>query len=406
MKNIIWIFIVIFPLNFQVMNSFAYENGVTVFFGNGMFNTKKKAIDSRDIIEKRIRAELPSVDLRFRCTYNQQELDNLTGVPAVDFVATGIGQFFEVLVQKQVDKVGLFWDMLSGAEAAPDWFEEMMGKLASSVSEISYVVDEDLSTHVALYENQTSAGRKVIVVAHSQGNFYANLAHAAMTVGDIEIVAVATPARYVAGDGEHITLTNDLVIGAVRLLDEDTLEPNTINESSIDWTGHSFIDSYLYGEVSGPRIIENILGAIVYTPPVFVDNDSDGYSEVTGDCDDSDYWVNPGVEEVCDGYDNDCDELVDEGCVPNAPSYLTVIPTSPYELQIGWQDNSENEDGFEIKLNIPSSSGPTETTVEVDYNPVNAVLLLSGREWKVWVRSFNSYGRSDWIYESGVSPMP
>ena len=42
-----------------------------------------------------------------------------------------------------------------------------------------------------------------------------------------------------------------------------------------------------------------------------VDNDSDGYTGCNGDCDDSNANVKPGVLEVCDGIDNDCNGLID-----------------------------------------------------------------------------------------------
>ena len=46
------------------------------------------------------------------------------------------------------------------------------------------------------------------------------------------------------------------------------------------------------------------------------DMDGDGYSEQE-DCDDNDFWVNPGEDEVCgDEIDNNCnDEIDEEECV-------------------------------------------------------------------------------------------
>lgn len=46
-----------------------------------------------------------------------------------------------------------------------------------------------------------------------------------------------------------------------------------------------------------------------------IDNDGDGYSELTGDCDDADASVNPDATEICDdGIDNDCNGYIDIDC--------------------------------------------------------------------------------------------
>ena len=43
-----------------------------------------------------------------------------------------------------------------------------------------------------------------------------------------------------------------------------------------------------------------------------VDADGDGFNVGEGDCDDQDATVYPGAPELCDGKDNDCDTLIDE----------------------------------------------------------------------------------------------
>ncbi|MBI4848652.1 MAG: M6 family metalloprotease domain-containing protein [Nitrospirae bacterium] len=54
-----------------------------------------------------------------------------------------------------------------------------------------------------------------------------------------------------------------------------------------------------------------------------VDVDSDGYTTCAGDCDDNDPAVNPGAWEICDGKDNNCDGNVDEGFDADGDTYAT-----------------------------------------------------------------------------------
>ena len=48
----------------------------------------------------------------------------------------------------------------------------------------------------------------------------------------------------------------------------------------------------------------------VMTP---VDLDGDGLSGCDGDCDDTTAQISPAVDEICDGIDNNCDGIIDEG---------------------------------------------------------------------------------------------
>ena len=68
---------------------------------------------------------------------------------------------------------------------------------------------------------------------------------------------------------------------------------------------------------------------------VFQDADGDGY-ESSEDCDETDPSINPGVPELCDGIDNNCDGTVDEGvlCEDNLACTEGVCSCPP-EQQCG-----------------------------------------------------------------------
>jgi len=46
-----------------------------------------------------------------------------------------------------------------------------------------------------------------------------------------------------------------------------------------------------------------------------IDADADGFTVCDGDCDDTDASVYPGAPEICDGKDNDCNTIIDDGCI-------------------------------------------------------------------------------------------
>jgi len=70
------------------------------------------------------------------------------------------------------------------------------------------------------------------------------------------------------------------------------------------------------------------------TPPIFPDDtavidtghglldlDGDGFGSAEGDCDDEDETAYPGNDEVCDGVDNDCNDLIDDDAADAATWY-------------------------------------------------------------------------------------
>ena len=49
-----------------------------------------------------------------------------------------------------------------------------------------------------------------------------------------------------------------------------------------------------------------------------LDDDGDGFTELTNDCDDSNPEVYPTADEVCDGIDNNCDAIIDDAASADA----------------------------------------------------------------------------------------
>jgi len=58
------------------------------------------------------------------------------------------------------------------------------------------------------------------------------------------------------------------------------------------------------------------------------DIDGDGFTTEDGDCNDNHGWIQPGMAEMCDGLDNNCDGVVDEGCDESLSQGPVALPDS------------------------------------------------------------------------------
>ena len=233
----------------------APDSAVSIYYGNGMHITPARARVQTLQMDAKLRAALPAgAKATYSYAYNNSEDD--------------VTQVLQVLGQGLDDRSIQFQSWINVPSGAPSVFRSAVKSVEQAATVSSYVKDADLAAHVARYKADLAAGRRVIVVAHSQGNFYANRAYEQLTSkAGFAIVSVATPASFTAGDGPYTTLTTDQIITPIT----GRRAPNTtngaiFNNATSDGDGHSFTRHYLNGDVSGPKItgqVKTVLASLV-----------------------------------------------------------------------------------------------------------------------------------------------
>ncbi|PIR68555.1 hypothetical protein COU49_00745 [Candidatus Nomurabacteria bacterium CG10_big_fil_rev_8_21_14_0_10_35_16] len=110
--------------------------------------------------------------------------------------------------------------------------------------------------------------QKLLLVAHSQGNFYSNSFYDQVASQEggipsqsIGVYGVASPADRVAGGGKYLTSDTDKVIASTVNRFLNILTPNIhISLKKEDGNGHSFSDVYL--KYQGNRIVSDIKSSL------------------------------------------------------------------------------------------------------------------------------------------------
>jgi hypothetical protein len=196
-------------------------NGYTIATINGIFTNDKGAKQNKEALEFRLGKEYKGEKLRVDYLLNPSHLG-------------GLGDIAKAVYQKVFDS----------------------GK----------VEDYDLVEMLKTASEQVRT-QKLLLVAHSQGNFYANSFYD--TVVDqsggvpkesIGVYGIATPAGRFAGDGKWLTSDTDKVIAdlVASAPFKKIMEPNAHIElrAGDDSLGHSFSDIYL--KYQGGKIVSDI----------------------------------------------------------------------------------------------------------------------------------------------------
>jgi hypothetical protein len=250
-----------------------YAVNLAVIHGNGVLTDKSGATANlealRPLVAKRL--DQDPYAIAFGLAYNHSE--------------GWSEQLLKVVKERAIMSPTLFLRMLSQLVPMPDDLKQALKQMAAELDLAAFVDDADLRQHVQSYRDHLRKGHKVVVIAHSEGNFYANAAYrqlfetSLVTPGkeDFGIVAVALPAPTVAGwapdscpaAGCYTTLINDVVVAAVRQVLPDTAiaKPNVATGPDwveYDWTGHSLIDSYLRVRSAREQIMGHVAGFVAH----------------------------------------------------------------------------------------------------------------------------------------------
>jgi hypothetical protein len=204
---------------------------IAFYFGNGMFNSQDQAGESKRALQQVLNKNgLLRSGQEVRLAYNLNES------PLVELL--------QVAAQKSEEYGRNFFRWLSDLSLASDEFRLLAFAASLSADHVRYVSDQDLKAQVAAYRADVASGKTILVVPHSQGNFYANSAwHLLQGAGGADkarffIVGVAAPVDSIAGGGPYATLTQDLVVKAVRTA--FSALPANVTNSAASPSGHEF----------------------------------------------------------------------------------------------------------------------------------------------------------------------
>ena len=162
-----------------------------------------------------------------------------------------------------------------------------------------WLAEFTLNEHLQKYDKLVAEGKRVIIVAHSQGNLFANAAYrdlAPEIKPHVRVVGVATPANNVAGDSNkdtarYVTAHEDTVILFVP-----TSLPSNVpqgNRFGDFFAAHNYVEFYLRRGSNTRAEIRGLIEAASEQVPPPPDDCSPSPPPPLGDCTAVDFFNDP-----------------------------------------------------------------------------------------------------------------
>jgi len=225
-----------------------------LYYANGIL------IDMDIAIDKHEEAWKDKVDDLFLS--NQEEYKKVANIKISFNASQGpLDDVYESLEQIMSNE----WGWVEYAKQYRTYMEE------SGFQESVDLHSHDLTNQVNAYKQSIKDGHGVIVIAHSQGNYYTNEAYELLDgwMKDyFHMFGVATPANHVAGyavgdtDAPYVKFHNDIINLILTGLDSNADDLNTEHNSLISYPAHNFYNSYMTAKYTKDKIFNFILEKI------------------------------------------------------------------------------------------------------------------------------------------------
>ena len=229
-------------------------SGTRIFFGNGMFNSASDANASLYELEKLDLGSIESdpSDIHYDLALNVSEsrMDNI----------------LTVISQRINGDISYFWNIMDAIIPMPEWLVDPITNTLEGFQDASNLDGDTLTTMMKNYQASLDRGEKIILVSHSQGNFYAEEAikrllrqnhqtdPAILGFGNVR---VATP-TFSFFSFPHFTFTDDRVILLVSAFlgapDANLISRGAGPGPYLDPWAHNFVLSYLHNAESRSKI--------------------------------------------------------------------------------------------------------------------------------------------------------
>lgn len=252
------------PFTAAAQGAFCAPSTGVVYYGNGVLTEFSGAVDGLIAIQGLVEGRVPP-----------DEYANIEFDLSMNWSDGVFEDLLEATLQDLQTDYSQFWRFVLNVLPMPDAFRDALAAAAAEFDQ-GAISNSDVAGHVLNYRERLAQGKKVIVVAHSQGNFFANQSYGILTAserGGFGIVSVAQPDSFVAGGGPYITFFDDLVIAAVRIAKgslglPEPMAPNAIlGLGTGDLTGHYFVESYLGSAAGRSAVADGVADFLVTLRP-------------------------------------------------------------------------------------------------------------------------------------------